>query len=58
LPEATTSGVVTWGAMRLHRILDSALSGGITGSVLNTWRRSSLPVPPTLSWIVLKWRSL
>jgi hypothetical protein len=36
---------MTWGAMRLHRTLDSALSGGITGSVLNTWKRSSLLVP-------------
>jgi hypothetical protein len=42
-PEASTSGGVTWGVMRLHRVLDSALSGGITGSILNTWRRSSLP---------------
>jgi hypothetical protein len=30
--------------MRLHRVLDSALSGGITGGVLNAWRRSYLPV--------------
>ena len=43
-PEPSTSGDVTWGAMRLHRVLDSALSGGITGGVLNAWRRSSLPV--------------
>ena len=43
LPDVSTSGAVTWGAMRLHRTLDSAISGGITGSVLNTWRRSSLP---------------
>ena len=35
---------MTWGAMRLHRTLDSALSGGVTGSVLNTWKRSSLLV--------------
>jgi hypothetical protein len=44
-PEAPTGGATTWGAMRSHRVLDSALSGGITGSVLNTWRRSSLRVP-------------
>lgn len=43
-PDVSTSGAVTWGAMRSHRVLDSALSGGITGSVLNTWRRSSLPI--------------
>lgn len=43
-PEASTSGGMTWGAVRLHHVVDSALSGGITGSLLNTWRRSSLPV--------------
>jgi len=32
---------MTWGAMRLHRTLDSALSGGFTGSVLNTWKRGT-----------------
>jgi hypothetical protein len=42
--EASSPGAVTWGAMRLHRTLDSALSGGFTGSVLNTWRRSFIPV--------------
>lgn len=41
LPEASRSDGVTWGAMRLNRVLDSALSGGITGSVLNTWRRGT-----------------
>ena len=46
--EVSGDGAVTWGAMRLHRTLDAALSGGITGGVLNTWRRSSLllPSPP------------
>ncbi|KAI0256652.1 hypothetical protein BJV78DRAFT_1117210, partial [Lactifluus subvellereus] len=39
--EESSSRAVTWGAMRLHRALDSALSGGITGSVLNTWRRGT-----------------
>jgi hypothetical protein len=33
---------MTWGTMRLHHTLDSTLSGGITGSVLNTWKRSYL----------------
>jgi len=47
-PEVSTNGAVTWGTMRLHRVLDSALSGGITGSILNTLRRSSLPIPPYL----------
>jgi len=42
LSEVSRDGdVVTWGAMRLHRTLDAALSGGITGSVLNTWRRGT-----------------
>jgi hypothetical protein len=41
-PEVSAGGAMTWGAMRLHHTLDSALSGGITGSVLNTWKRSYL----------------
>ncbi|KAI0005989.1 hypothetical protein BJV74DRAFT_801332 [Russula compacta] len=40
-PETSVDGAMTWGAMRLHRTLDSALSGGITGGVLNTWRRGT-----------------
>ncbi|KAI9509338.1 hypothetical protein F5148DRAFT_1188022 [Russula earlei] len=35
---ASADGTVTWAAMRLHGVLDAALSGGVTGSVLNTWR--------------------
>lgn len=42
-PEVSADGAMTWGAMRLHHTLDSALSGGITGSVLNTWKRSLSP---------------
>ncbi|KAH9966623.1 hypothetical protein BC827DRAFT_684090 [Russula dissimulans] len=41
LSEVSGDGAVTWGAMRSHRTLDAALSGGITGSVLNTWRRGT-----------------
>ena len=41
-PEVSADGAMTWGAMRLHHTLDSALSGGVTGSVLNTWKRSYL----------------
>jgi hypothetical protein len=45
-PEAYADGAMTWGAMRSHHTLDSAVSGGITGSVLNTWKRSYL------SWVL------
>ncbi len=55
LPEVSSDGTVTWGTMRLHRVLDSALAGCITGSVLNTWRRSSLPFPSAPGQIKLKW---
>ncbi|KAI0301986.1 hypothetical protein BC826DRAFT_904548 [Russula brevipes] len=34
--------------MRFHRTLDSAVSGGITGSVLNTWKRGTRGAFPGL----------
>lgn len=45
--ETSSNSTVTWGAMRLHHTLDSALSGGLTGGVWNTWRRTC---PLTCSW--------
>ena len=38
--ETSSNSSVTWGAMRLHHTFDSALSGGFTGGVWNTWRRT------------------
>ncbi|KAH9043282.1 hypothetical protein EDB85DRAFT_1855748, partial [Lactarius pseudohatsudake] len=39
--ETSSNSAVTWGAMRLHHTLDSALSGGLTGGIWNTWRRGT-----------------
>ncbi|KAI9446499.1 hypothetical protein H4582DRAFT_569999 [Lactarius indigo] len=39
--ETSSNSTVTWGAMRLQHTLDSALSGGFTGGLWNTWRRGT-----------------
>jgi len=39
--DTSSNSAVTWGSMRLHHTLDSALSGGFTGGVWNTWRRGT-----------------
>ncbi|KAI9466163.1 hypothetical protein BJY52DRAFT_329801 [Lactarius psammicola] len=39
--ETSSNSTVTWGAMRLHHTFDSAVSGGFTGGVWNTWRRGT-----------------
>ncbi|KAH9063480.1 hypothetical protein EDB87DRAFT_1603957 [Lactarius vividus] len=39
--ETSSNSAVTWRAMRLHHTIDSALSGGFTGGVWNTWRRGT-----------------
>lgn len=33
---------LTWGDIRSRKILDSSISGALTGCILNTWKRKSL----------------